>query len=258
MHSTYSEDGSSSLEEMCRQAVLGGIPEIGFCEHWDVGPFEKNPFFFRVESWYTEIERLRSLFASRLIIRAGVEVAEPHLYHKEAVDVLRRASFDYVIGSVHWQGSNFMFDEGYFRTHAADEVYEAYFEELEQMVSVSDIDIVAHFDIPARTAIPLLGYDPTRYRVQICKVLGIIINRGFALDINTAGLRKPSCNLMPDRQILQWYKEMGGDRLTLGSDAHSSSQVGLHLDTALQVIRDVGFTHLTHFKKRKMEISPLP
>ncbi len=55
MHTTYSEDGSSSLEEMCRQAVLLGIPEIGFCEHWDVGPYEKNPYFLRVEPWYAEI-----------------------------------------------------------------------------------------------------------------------------------------------------------------------------------------------------------
>ena len=111
MHSTFSEDGASSPEEMCRRAVKLGIPEIGLTEHWDVGPYEKNPRFFQPEPWYAEMERLRDLFAGKLTIRAGIEVSEPHLYPQPAAEVLTRAPFDYVLGSVHFVGPHFMFDE---------------------------------------------------------------------------------------------------------------------------------------------------
>jgi histidinol-phosphatase (PHP family) len=256
-HTRFSEDGDDSPEAMCHQAIALGIPEIGFSEHWDVGPYEKNPRFFQPEPWYAEIERLRRLFAGQLILRTAVEIAEPHLYPQESAEVLTRAPFDYVIGSVHWVGPHFMFDIEYFSQHTADEVYESYFAELERMVTAADIDVVAHLDIPARTAIPILGFDPIRYEDQIRAILDIVIRRGLALDVNAAGLRKASQNLMPDALILKWYTEMGGDRLTLGSDAHAASQVGLHLDAALNAVRLAGLTHVIQFERRRARLVPI-
>jgi histidinol-phosphatase (PHP family) len=216
-----------------------------------VGPYEKNPKFFKPEPWYEEIQRLRSNFNDQLIIRAGIEIAEPHLYPSEAAEVLSRVPFDYVIGSVHWVGPLFMFDSQYFSNGTADDIYNSYFDELERMVENADIDIVAHFDIPARTAIPILGYEPVRYERKIRSILDIIIHRNLALDINAAGLRKASQNLMPDPVILKWYVEMNGQQVTLGSDAHRMSEVGQHLDLALKAIRSAGLTQITQFRHRQ-------
>jgi histidinol-phosphatase (PHP family) len=257
MHSTFSEDGASSLEEMCRQAIKLDLPEIGFTEHWDVGPYEKNPRFFQPEAWYAELERLRAFFTGELTIRAGIEIAEPHLYPQPAGEVLKCAPFDYVLGSVHFVGPNFMFDEAYFHTHTADEVYRAYFTEIERLLQTSDFDILAHLDIPARTGKPIFGYDPTRYEEQIRRILRTVIDRNLALDVNAAGLRKAAQNLMPDPLILKWYAAMGGERVTLGSDAHNSSQVGLHLDAAQDAIRAAGISHVTQFEHRHARLIPL-
>ncbi len=251
MHSTFSEDGASSPEEMCLQAIKLNIPEIGFSEHWDVGPYEKNPRFFQPEPWHAELVRLRALSAGKLTIRLGIEIAEPHLYPKETREILARVPFDYVLGSVHFVASHFMFDENYFRSHSADEVYQAYFAEVERMLQVADMDILAHIDIPARTAKPILGFDPSRYEDQIRRILQMVIERGIALDVNTAGLRKPAKILMPDPLILKWYAGMSGDRITLGSDAHNASQVGLNLDIAREAIRAAGISHITVFELRK-------
>ena len=257
IHTRYSVDADDSPESMCRRAIDLGIPEIGFAEHWDVGPYEADPRYFKPKPWYTELERLRGLFAGQLVIRAGIEIAEPHLYPRETAKVLKRAPFDYVIGSVHYVGENFMFDDKYFKMHTADEVYEAYFMEMDQMVRTADIDIVAHFDIPARTGIPIFGYEPVRYEKIIRSALKTCIERGLALDVNAGGLRKPSHNLMPDPFILKWYAEMGGTRLTLGSDAHRVAEVGLHLEKALEVIRAVGINHITQFEQRQAQFLPL-
>jgi len=257
MHSIFSCDGDSTPKAMCRQAIKLGIPEIGFSEHWDVGRYESQPRFLQVEDWFKEIERLRCLYAGKLVIRAGIEISEPHLSPKETSEVLSRCPFDYVLGSVHFVGSHFMFDPAYFRAHTADEVYRKYFNEVEEMLHSADLDILAHLDVPVRTAAPILGFDPHRYEEQIRRILRKVIDRGLALDVNTAGLRKPARNLMPDPNILSWYAEIGGEHVTLGSDAHKSSQVGLHLDQALAAIRTAGLSNVTQYEQRQPRALPL-
>jgi histidinol-phosphatase (PHP family) len=257
MHTRYSEDADDSPEVMCRQAIRLGVPEIGFSEHWDVGPYETKPRFFKPELWYAELERLRGLFAGQLLIRAGIEIAEPHLYPMETVEVLGRAPFDYAIGSVHFVGPNFMFNGEYFHTHTADEVYGDYFAEMDRMVRTAEIEIVAHFDIPARTGKPIFGYEPARYEQKIRSALKTCIERGLALDVNSSGLRKPAQIIMPDPLILKWYAEMGGQRVTLGSDAHRVADVSLHLEKVIQAIRAAGITHLSQFEQRQLRLVPL-
>jgi histidinol-phosphatase (PHP family) len=257
IHTTFSPDSPAGPEELCRRAIQLGIPEIGFSEHWDVSPYEKDIRYLKPGPWYAEIERLRSLFANQLTLRAGIELSEPHLYPEDTTRILAQAPFDYVLGSVHYVGENLMFSEAYFRSHTADEVYSSYFIELEKMVRVADLDIIAHFDIPARTAKPIFGYEPARYEKSIRAILQVAIERGLALDVNVAGLRKPSQVISPDPLILGWYSKMGGERVTLGSDAHALDQLGLHLDKAVEAIRAAGLTHLTRYERRRGQQIPL-
>ncbi len=258
IHTTFSTDGSAAPEAMCRRAIELGLPEIGFSEHWDVGPFEEVTRFLRPEAWWGELTRLRALFDGRLTVRAGIEIAEPHLYPDDTAAILARLPFDYAIGSVHFVGPHMMFDEKYFQQSTADEVYLPYFSELEKMVRMGELDIVGHFDVPARTAIPILGYEVTRYEQLIRRILDLIIARGLALEVNVGGLRKPGHNLMPDPLILKWFHRMGGERLTLGSDAHHLDQLGQNMDVALQAIRAAGFTHLTQYDHRQPHQIAIP
>jgi histidinol-phosphatase (PHP family) len=257
IHTAFSPDSSAAPEGLCRRALELGIPEIGFSEHWDVVPYEKDIRYLQPLPWYAEIERLRGLFAGQLTLRAGIEIGEAHLYPTDAAWVLSQAPFDYVLGSLHYVGEHLMFSEAYFCQHSADEVYSAYFAELEKMVRVADIDIVAHFDVPARVAKPIIGYDPTRYEDAIRAVLKIVIQRGLALDVNVAGLRKPSRVISPDPLILGWYAQMGGERVTLGSDAHALDHLGLNLDKAIQAIQDAGLTQVTQYEKRQARLMPI-
>jgi histidinol-phosphatase (PHP family) len=258
MHSRFSSDSNASVSAMCASAIEKGIPEIGLSEHYDLHSKEQEPVFYRPEAWWEEVGRIRASLDGRLILRAGVEIGEPHRFPGEVRSLLDRYPYDYVIGSLHFVGDDFVFDNRLLKRKGADEFMQAYFLELVEMTKAPQFDILGHLDVPVRNGKPIWGaYDPRRYEAQIRAVLQNCIDHGIALDVNSGGLRRRAQNLMPDALILCWYREMGGALLTLGSDAHSSEDVGSHLDQALKSIRDAGLNSITRYEQRRPSILPL-
>jgi histidinol-phosphatase (PHP family) len=257
MHSNFSSDSYASARAMYESAIQKGIPEIGLTEHFDLHP-QELPVFYRPEAWWKEIGNIRESLDGRLILRAGVEIGEPHCYADEIKDLLDKHPYDFVIGSLHYVGDDLMFDNKLLELRGADEIMRRYFLEMEKMTRSPQFDILGHMDVPVRNGKPIWGfYDPSRYEALIRAVLKNCIDQGVAVEVNSGGLRKPANNLMPDLLILQWYREMGGQRLTLGSDAHTPGHVGLHLDQALQAIRETGFKFITRYELRRPSFLPI-
>lgn len=256
MHSAYSCDCQFPMAAMCQAAVERGIAEIGFTEHFDQHPGEaEHCRNFQLAAWAEELERCRGEFAGRLTIRAGIEVGEPHIYAAEARAVLERYPFDYVLGSLHWVGGDSIFDLGYFQARPAAEAFGLYFAELARVARTGDFDILSHLDVPVRTAFAAYGrYDPREHEGGIREVLRACVERGLALDINTAALRRRAKLLNPGVEILRWYVELGGERVTLGSDAHRPDQVGAGLEAALDAARAAGLKHLTFYAGRQARL----
>jgi histidinol-phosphatase (PHP family) len=265
MHSNFSADCHAAMADMCRAAIAKGLPEIGFTEHYDLHPSEPQRDWFRLEAWAAELERCRAEFAGQLTIRAGIEIGEPHLFQAEAQAMLARYPFDYALGSLHWVGDTIVFDQEYFR-RPADEAYRLFFEELERMTRVGGFDILSHFDVVIRVGLEIYGeYDSCRYEDVIRPVLRNCIEHSIALDLNTAALRRRSLNgrrppaslLTPGPDILRWYAEMGGERVTLGSDSHRPEQVGFGLDVALETAQAAGLKYVTQFEQRQARLVPI-
>ena len=243
MHSTFSCDCQARMADMCAAAVAKGIAEIGFTEHYDLfkGETETCRDYFKLEPWAAELKRQQAAFAGRLIVRAGIEIGEPHLFQAEAQALLARYPFDYVLGSLHWVGPDSIFDSRYFQARSAKEAFRLFYEELERMTAMGGFDILSHFDVPVRTAFAVYGrYAAAEHEEALRPVLRNCIERGLALDLNTAALRRRAQVLTPGLDILRLYVEMGGERVTLGSDAHRPEQVGSHLDVAMAIARAPG------------------
>jgi histidinol-phosphatase (PHP family) len=258
IHSTFSFDSQVTIHAACVAAIVQGIPEIGLSEHFDLNPNAPDTGFYRPDDWWREIQKVREEFAGRLAVRAGIEIGEPHCYPEEVKSLLERYPYDYAIGSLHYVGEDYMFDQKYLASHTADEILGGYFNELECMTRAPRFNILGHLDLPVRNARHIWeGYDPARYEERIRAVLQNCIRAGLALDVNLAGLRKPSHNIMPDGRILHWYAEMGGKRVTLGSDAHAREQVGQGLQQGLAAVRAAGLNSLTQFEFRQARLLPL-
>ncbi len=257
MHSTFSCDCDAPMAAMCRSAIAKGIAEIGFSEHYDLHPGDLCPNWFKPDVWWTEIERCRREFAGQLTIRAGIEIGEPHIFQAEAQAMLARYPFDYALGSLHWVAQNSIFDVNYFNAYGIEETFGGFFVELERMTRIGGFDILSHFDVPIRTAHAVYGaYNVQPFAEPIRAVLRNCIEHGIALDLNTAALRRTANVLTPGLEILRWYVELGGERVTLGSDAHRPENVGQQLDVALAIARQAGLRYLTYFEGRQATLRP--
>lgn len=247
------------MEEMCRAAVARGFREIGFSEHYDLNPVDDCFNWLEVDAWYAELERCRQQFVGKLVIRAGVEFSEPHLYPQGVQNLLDSLQLDYIIGSLHYVGTQLVFAEQYFRQRSVDQAFLDYFTELELMTRTGNFDILGHLDVLALTGKQVYGvYEPARYEDVIRAALRNCVERGNVIEINTQGLRKPVNMLVPGMDILRWYVEMGGESVCPGSDAHQTDQVGAHLDAAIQSARQAGIQSITGFEKRQKRILALP
>lgn len=253
MHSHFSHDCQIPMREMCQAAIDQGIAEIGFTEHFDLFP-RGAPWTNRLDlpSWSLEIENCRRAFDGSLRILRGLEFGEPHLFDDEFQRVAAQYPFDYILGSLHWVGEYNIFDPKYFQRGYFDS-FGDFFAELEQMTSKPRFDVLSHFDVVARQGVlHFPQYNPTNFETQIRRILQNCVNHGIALDLNTSAMRQKAQIMTPNYQVLKWYKELGGDRVTLGADAHLASDVGAHFSEALNLLESVGLKHLSSFKKRSL------
>ncbi len=257
LHSNFSCDCQATMAEQCLGALQKGLPEIGITDHFDLHPSDECAGYFRLTEWAAEMEQVQKEFAGRLIVRAGIELGEPHIYQAECQALLHRYPFDYVLGSLHWVGQEVVFDHHYFR-RPADEAYHLFFEELERMTRVGGFDILSHFDVVVRTGELIYGgYDPRRYEDVIRASLQNCIEQGIALDLNTQGLRNRCQLLTPGVEILRWYVGLGGERVTLGSDAHRPDHIAANFAEALAALKAAGLKYVTMFEKREAKMVAL-
>jgi histidinol-phosphatase (PHP family) len=256
-HTHFSCDSQATMAQMCEAAIGLGLPELGFTEHFDNVPQDTCCGYFRLEPWVAGLEACRRQYAGPLTLRAGIEVGEPHVYTAEVKAILSQYPFDYAIGSLHWVGAGFTFAPDFFQ-RPADEAFLLYFEELERMTRLGDFDILGHLEGVARVGYEVYGeYHPARYEEVLRAVLRNCIGRGIALELNTWSVRRSTRRITPAPEILRWYREMGGERVTLGSDAHQPERIGEDFDTALATLREVGIGYVTQFSKRQAALLPL-
>jgi histidinol-phosphatase (PHP family) len=253
-HTNASCDSQAAMAEMCRAALQMGIAEIAFTEHYDLHPKDSCAGFYDPARYFETLDAARGEFGPQgLTIRAGVEVGEYHLYCAQQKPVLDAWPYDVVLGSLHWIGDDVVFDEGYFRARSPREAIEPYFTELLAMVRLGGFDVLAHVDVFKRVAHAVYGaYDIEEWEDYVRPVWQACIEQGIAVEINTASLRRNIPDPHPALAGLRWYRELGGDLLTIGSDGHQPAHVGYGLETALDLARAAGFARLPRYERRQV------
>jgi histidinol-phosphatase (PHP family) len=251
-HTNHSFDSTANMVDVCKKAIENNIQEICFTEHFSVNPLAPTYGHINFDHYLSEIRSCQEQFHTHLTIMAGIELCEPHLLKNQYDETLKPLNLDFILGSVH-NLNNQKLRLALKEDHPT--AYERYFNELHQMVSTADIDVIAHFDLMKRYAYKEHGfYDFQEYQEIIQQILKKAIDRNIGMEINTSGLRTGLKQTMPSVEIIQLYKNLGGEILTIGSDSHSADSVGANLSDALSLAKDCGFNYIYKFDKRK----PIP
>jgi histidinol-phosphatase (PHP family) len=252
VHTNNSIDCKVSMAQMCAQAVQLGLTEIAFTDHFNNHPLDLDLGYYDPERYFADLEHCRAEFPT-LIIRAGVELGEPHRWGSKIIPVLERYPYDLVLGSLHWVGKNSMFDANYFRNRSPQFAFREYFTELIQMINHGGFDILSHVDVPKRTGFSVYReFNISVYEDIMRKVWQACIDTGITPEINTKGLRSSAAQMHPTTDALSWYAEMGGERLTLGSDAHQAGSLADYFGDARQSALTAGIKRICRFERRSI------
>ena len=254
VHTTASCDSRATMADHCRRALKRGIGELAFTDHFDPMPSDVCYGHYHPERFFAALEEARRIYEPQgLILRAGVELGEYHRYHDVIQPVLEAWPYDFVLGSLHWVGDEVVFDTAYFRQRDPREAIAAYFAELERLARFGGFDVLSHADVVKRVGYQVMGrFDIREWEEPVRAVWAACIDNGIGIEINTAGLRLAVNEVHPGPESLRWYREMGGEILTVGSDSHRPDHLGGGIDVALDLARAAGFTRVACFERRRV------
>ncbi len=257
LHTDFSSDSTASLKSMAEQAALIGLETICFTDHYDMD-FPGGDFRLQTQKYMETVFELKDSFRDRLEILFGVELGMQTYLSERIREYIRQYPFDYCIGSVHLLDGK----DPYCRDQydlSDDEMLRAYLEcTLENLRVIPDVQSLGHLDYVVRyTGIAQTGYSLAEYRELIEPVLKLLIERGIALELNTAGMKKGIGKPNPPVEVLRLYKELGGEMVTVGSDAHRPEFVGYRFPEAAEILENAGFAYYTVFRNKKPEMRPL-
>lgn len=251
---SISPDAQVPMEEMCEAAWQRGMTEIAFTDHYEFYAHGIHRQFFHEEylkRYWDCLERCREQFAGRLVIRSGMEFGQLHLCPQEAFSIIRRYPFDYLIGSVH-KLENVDLDRMEYTAANVDQIAEGYYRHLMELSAQGEYDCIGHLDLVKRYAARSgFSLDYGRYEEYIDEILKNVIARGKGIEINTSGIRQGIGETLPGLRTLKRYRELGGEILTVGSDAHRPADLAADLDTAAALMREAGFTEASSFERRR-------
>lgn len=258
---TTNSDGRSTLDEMCLSAIDAGVSGLMITDHADMNFYESRDTYNRISSAIGQIQQAQARYKDRLELLCGVELGE-YCYAPEKADkILGITNYDAVLCSVHlvpeahWDRP---YNRIVFSEEGTDEelteYLKLYLELLLKTVEAFDFQILAHIACPVRYMSGKYGrdIDMLQFEPLICEILKKIIDKGVALECNTAG-RSPSFDFYKaqNAKIFSWYYRMGGRLVTLGSDAHQKESIASGFTDAQNMLKSIGFEHYHYFKQGK-------
>jgi len=261
MHTPRCNHATGSIMEYAQAAVDAGLSEIGMSDHSPMpGGFDKAWRMHRSElnEYIEEIEMARDAFADRLSIRFGLEADFHPGTESYVADMIAAYDWDYVIGSVHYIG-DWGFDNPdclqIWDTWNIEDAYIAYFELVAQSAATGMFDIIGHPDL-----IKKFGHRPPEgsqsVRQAEAAMLQAVSASGAALEISSAGLRKPVGEIYPHKRIVGRAAELDIP-FAFGSDAHAPAEVGHGMDNCLAELASFGVHAVASFENRTRTMIPL-
>jgi histidinol-phosphatase (PHP family) len=239
------------------------ISELGFSEH--VYRFRESLTVWRHPFWLENatdrlddyVEFVLEMKAAGYPVKLGLELDFIPGHEPELAALVEGRPIDFVIGSVHFIADRAVDHEGYdaWRLAEPDQVWREYFCTIADAARSGLFDVLAHLDLVkvwgAGRPAPW-GELRDFYELAIAQ----ISDADVAIEVSTAGLRKPVAEMYPAPELLAMCVE-AGKPIALSSDAHEPSQVGYEYNRAVEFLHEAGVERLCVFERRRRSEEPL-
>ena len=276
-HSHFSPDADkgATIEKMSARAASLGLDCITVTDHCDCNYWlpeseheyqqyqKSDSMMFGCRDYATKsIEQTLSLKAKCPNLLCGVELGQPLQNAEAAEKILSISGLDFVIGSLHMNRGKrdfYYIEYNKLDRYELHVLLENYFSEIYDMCKQDLFDSLGHLTYPLRYIVGEYGIAPdmSRFEDIIREIFCTLIRNGKAIEINTSGFRQKYGRPFPDERYLKLYRSLGGELITIGSDAHKLADIGAGLTQGCELLRNCGFEYITLFKDRKPQIFKL-
>lgn len=260
MHSCFSGDSNTPTMDMINSSINKELNTICFTEHYDPlfpcykedeqGMFDldlKN--YLNTAKSYKENEELQS----KIKILFGVELGTYPGIYDTCTEIVNNNSFDFIICSSHTVDKLDPYYPEFWTNYTPVEGARRYFEEI-----LTNVNNFLQFDVYGHINYCLRYVDCTpeeraliNYQDIVEEIFKILINNGKGIELNSGGMRKKNYEFNPSLEYIKLYKEMGGEIITFGSDAHDASSIASNAKEATELLKEAGFNYHTVYENRK-------
>lgn len=270
-HTCFSDDCETPFETALESAGKQGIEHLAVTDHYDPGyPNPDFPFILDFDNYLPALQKAREKYAERddFTLAAGIEVGIMEGQLDNIENALNRFDYDVVIGSFHCYRDLDISDFD-FSTIDRIKFLEDFYEYIYRMLREFDnYDILGHLTVIDRYVGDMLepaGSVPCRHLYDygfisdvIDEILRLQIERGKAVEINSSSFNYRMGTFLPRESVLRRYRELGGEMITFGSDAHSPLLYRSHFEDTTQLAKSIGFEYHCTYTNRKPEFRRIP
>ena len=267
-HTQFSVDSDADISEMIEKACLLGLAAYAVTDHCECNRWYSEDHYpdedtYRYYDFGTDFENsvsavtsLKEKYSGRFNLICGVEMGQATHDFDIAEKIVSDSRVDFVIGSMHQlpKTEDFAFIE--YDKMSYQDIYglaERYFLEINKLCKWGKFDVLGHLTYILRYINGTAGInlDINPFDEVIADSLKTLIEKGKGIEINTSGLRQKYGDVFPSLKYVKLFRELGGEILSIGSDAHTVADLGSGITEGAKIALEAGFKYLCYFKERK-------
>lgn len=267
-HTQFSVDSDADISEMIEKACLLGLAAYAVTDHCECNRWYSEDHYpdedtYRYYDFGTDFENsvsavtsLKEKYSGRFKLICGVEMGQATHDFDIAEKIVSDSRVDFVIGSMHQlpKTEDFAFIE--YDKMSRQDIYglaERYFLEINKLCKWGKFDVLGHLTYILRYINGTAGInlDINPFDEVIADSLKTLIEKGKGIEINTSGLRQKYGDVFPSLKYVKLFRELGGEILSIGSDAHTVADLGSGITEGAKIALEAGFKYLCYFKERK-------
>ncbi|MCL2884975.1 MAG: PHP domain-containing protein [Oscillospiraceae bacterium] len=248
-HTCASPDSRTTLPQLLAAAEAAGVRELAVTDH-----AEGSDALQAASASYEAAAAFAAAYNGPVRLARGIELGQPLADEARSRAVLAAHAWDVVLLSQHDSPEGEDYYRINFNGRHLPTVMRAYLWELLRVIEWGHGHVLAHLTYPLRYMPP---FDHAGYGDELDAVLRAVAARGLALEINTGGLRSRRREINPAPEVVRRFFELGGELITVGSDAHRAADVGAHFEDGCAVARAAGFRYHAVFFGGKAKMQKL-